>query len=112
MKKLETTVFTNGHRYEQLFSDEGHIYAYNQFDKETDELVGVEVFKAKVRKAETFYDVDYPEREVYPSNEDFGITAFTLSANSSFSRIKDKMEFIKNIVDNRKERYNKDESKG
>jgi len=35
-----------------------------------------EVFRIKIRKAEEEFGKQYPEREVYPGNEDFGQTAW------------------------------------
>ena len=35
-----------------------------------------EVFKIKVSPAQEIYGKEYPERETYPSNEDFGKTAW------------------------------------
>jgi len=35
-----------------------------------------EIFKIKVSPAETVFGKSYPEREVYPCNEDFGFSAW------------------------------------
>ena len=40
------------------------------------ELKFYEVFKVKVRPAETLRGNDYPKREVFPGNEDFGTSAW------------------------------------
>jgi len=35
-----------------------------------------EVFKIKTKKASSLFGRDYPDREVYPGNEDFGNSAW------------------------------------
>jgi len=51
-----------------------------------------EVFKANVAQPETVFGVEYGEREVYPSNEDFGFSAFCTAneenAYTIFERLK------------------------
>jgi hypothetical protein len=39
-----------------------------------------EVFKIRIAKACTIEDREYPEREVYPSNEDFGKFAWAFNS--------------------------------
>ncbi len=41
-----------------------------------------EVFYIKTSKAEEMFGKQYPDREVYPSNDDFGSTAWTYSTES------------------------------
>jgi hypothetical protein len=40
-----------------------------------------EIVKVKIAPAQTVFDKLYPEREVYPSDEDWGQIAFTLPSN-------------------------------
>lgn len=44
-------------------------------------LYGFEVIVVKIRKAEHSFGKDYPEREVYPSNEDWGSFAWSYGRN-------------------------------
>jgi hypothetical protein len=37
-----------------------------------------EVFKISISPAATIFGKDYPEREVYPGNEDFGFSAWCI----------------------------------
>lgn len=36
----------------------------------------VEVFKVKIAKATVLKGIEYPDREIYPNNEDFGVSAW------------------------------------
>ena len=35
-----------------------------------------EVFRIRIREAVTIFEVDYPKKEIFPGNEDFGDWAF------------------------------------
>lgn len=73
MQKLEKNVKLRGVGKNvtatQIMND-GSVYVY----KRSDDVY--EVFIAEVRKEEEVYGVMYPEREIYPSNENFGSNAF------------------------------------
>ena len=48
-----------------------------------------EVFRIKVASPTEIYGRTYPEREVYPGNEDFGATAWCFSSEESAMRMYD-----------------------
>ena len=39
-----------------------------------------EVFKIRIRKAGIYFGKEYPAKEIYPNNEDFGENAFCTSS--------------------------------
>lgn len=84
MRTLPHKLRKNGFDYTQILKD-GDYYIYEQDYnsgieyREGDiplELKFYEVFKPKIRPAETFKGNDYQEREVFPGNTDFGYTAW------------------------------------
>lgn len=84
MQKLPLKLRKNGFNYSQWLCC-GDCYIYQQDYnsginyKENDEPLDLkfyEVFRAKIRPAETIGGKPCPEREVYPSDEDFGKTAW------------------------------------
>jgi len=69
MQKLELIIKGNGTIHTQLErTEKAAIYETGRGD--------FEVMKIKVSKAAEVFGKEYPEREVYPSNEDFGHTAW------------------------------------
>src|SRR5690606_17642684 len=80
MKRLDTEIKTNGHYYKLLRRSE-EVALYRQYHPETGQLVGYELFKIKTRPLELISGKEYQEREVYASNSDWGISAWTLSGN-------------------------------
>lgn len=53
-----------------------------------------EVFIVKVRKASKVYGKDYPDREIYPGNEEFGQRAWCFR---SFKEAEDKFNSLLNF---------------
>jgi len=66
---------------------------YRQIDDEDNILVSYEVFKLKVDPPKLVFGIQLNEREVFPSNEDFGKWAWTFStkerADKRFQEIED-----------------------
>jgi hypothetical protein len=85
-KKLPLNLKRNGFDYTQvLLSGDCYIYKqdYNSAIEHnepgiTPEIIYYEVFRAKVRPNETIYGKHYPAREVFPRDEDFGKTAWSM----------------------------------
>lgn len=77
MRKLEAEIKTNGHIYRLLKRDERKaIYEQHTKDKK---LVSYEVFKIRIGKEKKLNDTVIPERELFPRDKDFGVTAFSIS---------------------------------
>lgn len=70
MKKLDKVIRKNGFVYE-LMKRNKYVAIYKQED------TGYEVFLIRVGKAENIKGREYPEREVFPFNEDFGEFAWS-----------------------------------
>lgn len=90
MKKLEKTFHFRKNTYLQL--DEGDNYylygVWNLKDDAIGEPSYYEIFKKKTAKAVTLKGVEYPEREKYPSDNDFGVWALCCSSMDRVNRIK------------------------
>jgi len=80
MKRLDTEIKTNGHYYKLLRRSE-EVALYRQYHPETGQLVGYELFRIKTRPLEIISGKEYPSREVYASQSDWGVSAWTLSGN-------------------------------
>lgn len=85
MKELSLKVRKNGFDYTQVIHC-GNYYIYEQdYSSGTEygpydipkEIKYYEIFRVKVKSAEKIKGKYYPEREVFPGNEDFGYTAWT-----------------------------------
>lgn len=90
MKKLEKTFHFRKNTYVQL--EEGDNYylygVWNLKDDAIGEPSYYEIFKKKIAKAVTLKGVEYPEREVYPNDNDFGKWAWCCSSVGRVNRIK------------------------
>lgn len=76
MRKLSTTVSKNGFDYKQV--DRNDFKAiYSQHTKDGI-LIGHEVFIIKVGKEAEIFGTIVPEREKFPSDNDFGVTAWSV----------------------------------
>ena len=105
MEKLEQTISKNGYTYIQLHRNKNtalYQQTYGGFHP-----VAFEVFNIKTRKEGMVYDKLYPEREVFPSNEDFGKGAISLITferawksyiNSNKHAEKDKEEVMERVI--------------
>lgn len=99
MKQLPIKLRKNGFLYTQVLRC-GPYYIYEQnyssgLDQDNGEgkrLRFYEVIKPRIRPAESIKGQDYPEREVFPSDEDFGYTAW---AYTSFEQAINKLMIMK-----------------
>src|SRR5262245_28185735 len=66
------------HTLEQVWRDETHA-VYRHFGSDG-KFIGWQAILIKVAPARRVFGKDYPEREVYPSNEDFGRYALSVGA--------------------------------
>lgn len=74
--KLPKTLSKNGLFYQQLNrTDKAAMYAVRT--THTGNIVGYETFIIKIDKAATKFGRQYPNREHFPSNEEFGIIAWS-----------------------------------
>ena len=74
MTQLPDTLRKNGFDY-VLVHREGNRAIYRQ--QVDEELQYFEVMRIKIKPASIFKGVSYPEREVFPSDEEFGTSAFS-----------------------------------
>lgn len=81
MKKLGKIITKNG--FEYRLHTRGKVAAiYEQWGKTwegKEKLFGYEVFKIKTTKEKFVFDTTYPAQERFPSNEDFGRSAWSIS---------------------------------
>lgn len=77
MKPLEKEISRSGFMYTQLQASE-KAYLYEQKDKNTGLVVGYEVFRHKEGKAFVVAGNFVPASVQFPSNEAFGLWAWTL----------------------------------
>jgi hypothetical protein len=66
------------HTLEQVWRNQTHA-VYKHFGNRG-QFIGWEALRIKREKARTIFGKDYPNREVYPGNEDFGRWAVSVSA--------------------------------
>lgn len=100
MKELAEVINRNGYIYNQLKrSDKAAMYSQSVADKTDDpesNFGAFEVFKIKIGKAKIVFGVELPEKEKFPSDEDFGKWAWTYAdyekANDRFNKIESGIE--------------------
>ena len=78
MKALETEIKVQDRTLRQL-KRAGMVALYD-LGSEGDMLIGYEVAVIRVRRAEEAFGKSYPEREVYPGNEDWGMYGWSYQA--------------------------------
>lgn len=90
MRKLDKKFNFRKNTYVQLEEGDNY-YLYGVWNLK-DEAVGepsyFEIFTKKVAKAATLKGVEYPEREVYPNDNDFGTAAWSCSSVERVNYIK------------------------
>jgi len=78
MKKLAEKINRNGYIYSQLKRGErAAIYEQIFEDLGESSCIGYEVFKIRIGKSKVVFGVELPEKEKFPSDEDFGKWAWT-----------------------------------
>jgi hypothetical protein len=70
------------HRSQQVWRDSSHA-VYKHFGSHG-QFSGWEAILIKIAPARRIFGKDYPERETYPSNEDFGRYALSIGAQHDF----------------------------
>ena len=98
MRKLPSKIRKNGFNYSQILNC-GSYYIYEQdYNSGIDYPVGdtpkelkfYEVFKVKVKPAETVFGKFHPVREVFPKDEEFGYSSWAYdSYERALAKFKD-----------------------
>jgi len=92
VQEMKETYHFNG-LCQKLIKRSNNIAMYSVHLEENSPITGYEVFRIKFGKAESIRGKDYPEREVYPSNEDFGRIAWSWN---SFEKANEQYEMLCN----------------
>jgi len=101
MKVLQEHERKNGYDY---YLEERNEYCamYRQYDSDLDLIHAYEIFKIKIRKETKIKDNVIEGGEVFPGNEEFGKTAYTIGTFTS-TRLKEKEpEVYQEKLDNAK----------
>lgn len=93
MKSIETELNVQNRTLKQL-KREGNVAIYELFGRGR-VLYGYEVVIVKIHPAETILGREYPEREGYPANEDWGDLAWSYGSN----HLKDAMKRFNGLVE-------------
>lgn len=95
METLQKEIRTNGHIYRQL-DRTNNTAIYSQHTKDG-QLAGYEVFIIRISPEQVIMGKQYPERELYPKNEDFGKTAWSVGIDETHAlkRFKEISNFAK-----------------
>jgi len=76
MKEINTVLKKDGFDLKQIARQRNWaVYEQSKAGKVT----SYELIQIKISKATEIYGRSYPDREVYPSNEDWGLLGFTIS---------------------------------
>jgi len=84
------------HTLEQVWRDETHA-VYKHFGS-YGQFIGWESILIKVAPAQRIFGKDYPHREVYPSNEDFGHYALSVGAQYDLEYAIEKAKTLKGVT--------------
>ena len=100
MKELADVINRNGYIYKQLKrTDKAAMYSQSVADKADDpesSFEAFEVFKIKIGKAKVVFGVELPEKEKFPSDEDFGKWAWTYT---DYEKAIDRFNKIENGIE-------------
>lgn len=96
MKELNKTINKNGFEYHQINKGQ-NAYIYEQIVAPG--VIYYEVFFKQGRPEELIKDKLYPEREVFPKDEDFGYSAWTMR---SYDKARKKFNAIESNSSNNK----------
>lgn len=88
MKKLELEIKKNGFVYKQEHRTD-NVALYSQWDE--GRIICYEVFRIWVQKAREWNGKTFPEKEVYPRDEDFGYSAWAPNSLQRAESIYDKL---------------------
>jgi len=87
---LPLTLVKNSYTYVQVSREERYAI-YRQCTGQ--KTIAFEVFRVKIQKERTFRDRLFPRKEVFPSNEDFGYTAYSCRSLEDAHK---RLEYLKN----------------
>jgi hypothetical protein len=90
---LKLTLRHSDHELKQAWRDKTHA-VYRHFGSRG-QFIGWEASLIKVAPARRIFGKDYPEREVYPSNEDFGRYALSVGAQYDLEYAIEKAKTLK-----------------
>jgi hypothetical protein len=90
---IKLTLRHSDHELKQAWRDKTHA-VYQHFGSRG-QFIGWEVILIKVAPARRIFGKDYPEREVYPSNEDFGRYALSVGAQYDLEYAIEKAKTLK-----------------
>jgi len=95
MDTLQKEIKTNGHIYHQI-DRTNNTAIYSQHNKDG-QLAGYEVFIIRIAPEQEVMGKQYPERELFPKNEDFGKTAWSVGIDQTHAlkRFKEISNFAK-----------------
>lgn len=83
MQKIETEIGKNGFKYRMVHESEC-FYIFEQLIPELEnQVIGYEVFEKKIAKERETEWAVMPERELFPSNEAFGVWAWSMGVRDS-----------------------------
>lgn len=94
---LPLEIKTNGHLY-KLYMVQDNVYIYRQLDKKEGITVGYEAFISHTRPNEVIQGKEYPERHVYPTDNDWGHRAWTMSLKSTKEELLEKFKEMLDIA--------------
>lgn len=87
MKPLETSFTENQFHFQQVFREK-NTAIYERWKPGS--FHHFELIRIKIRPEELIYNVTYPERECYPSSEEWGKNAWTITdLEKALTRAKD-----------------------
>jgi len=79
MQKIDAEIGKNGFKYKQVHEGE-NFYIYEQRIPENgNKIIAYEVFEKKIAKERETEWANMPEREIFPSNEAFGVWAWSMA---------------------------------
>jgi len=90
---LKLTLRHSDHELKQAYRDKAHA-VYRHFGNRG-QFIGWEAILIKVAPARRIFGTDYPEREVYASNEDFGRYALSVGAQYDLEYAIEKAKTLK-----------------
>ena len=97
MKELAEVINRNGYIYKQLKrTDKAAMYSQSDAEDREADFKAFEVFKIKIGKAKVVFGVELPEKEKFPSDEDFGKWAWTYT---DYEKAIDRFNKIENGIE-------------
>jgi len=92
IKRLEKVIKYNSYIYTQIAKGRKS-FVYQQAN-DAGNIVAYEIFRKKIAKARKIFSNEYPKRELWPQNEDFGKWAWTYNSKGLTMKLFNKIEGI------------------